>query len=402
VFFDEGAADNPAFAMKGEPAVSMIRSAWKASFVAAAVAAQFAGRLGAQDPPRADYYVYVAAESQDQVALVRFGPSGAEVVRTIEASLNPTDIDGPHGIAVAPDGSNWYVSIAHGLPYGQVQKFATVSDRKVGAAEVGLFPATMAVTPGGLLLVVNFNLHGDPVPSSVSVVETETMTEIREVATCAMPHGSRLSTDERRHYSVCMMDDQLVEIDVRALEVSRRLYLAPGGERDLPPATLVSADVVGRRPGTDGAARCGPTWVQPSPDGRRAWIACNKNREVVEVDLEGWRVTRRFGTGSGPYNLDVTPDGATLVVTYKGDHAVGVFDLDDGSERAAVSSSRLIPHGVAVSPDSRYAFISVEGIGNDPGSVDVIDLEDGSRVASVDVGRQAGGIGFWKMERAED
>jgi hypothetical protein len=123
VFFDEGAADNPAFAMKGEPAVSMIRSAWKASFVAAAVAAQFAGRLGAQDPPRADYYVYVAAESQDQVALVRFGPSGAEVVRTIEASLNPTDIDGPHGIAVAPDGSNWYVSIAHGLPYGQVQKF---------------------------------------------------------------------------------------------------------------------------------------------------------------------------------------------------------------------------------------------------------------------------------------
>ena len=55
-----------------------------------------------------------------------------------------------------------------------------------------------------------------------------------------------------------------------------------------------------------------------------------------------------------------------------------------------------------MSPDSRYAFISVEGIGNDPGSVDVIDLEDGSRVASVDVGRQAGGIGFWKMERVED
>jgi DNA-binding beta-propeller fold protein YncE len=380
----------------------MIRTGWKTLFLAMAASAAFIGGLGAQESPRSDYYVYVAAESQDEVSLVRFGRHGAEVVRTIEASLNPTDIDGPHGIAVAPDGSNWYVSIAHGLPYGQVQKFSTGADRKVGAAEVGLFPATMAVTRGGLLFAANFNLHGDPVPSSVSVVETETMAEIQKIATCAMPHGSRLSSDGRWHYSVCMMDDQLVEIDVRRLAISRRLYLAPGAERDLPPETTESADVVGSRPGEDGAARCGPTWVQPSPDGSRAWVACNRNREVVEIDLAGWRVTRRLGTGTGPYNLEVTPDGTTLVVTYKGDHAVGVFDLGAGSERSSVGSSRRIPHGVAVSPDSRYAFISIEGVGSEPGTVDVIDLETGSRVASVDVGRQAGGIGFWKMERAEE
>jgi DNA-binding beta-propeller fold protein YncE len=129
-------------------------------------------------------------------------------------------------------------------------------------------------------------------------------------------------------------------------------------------------------------------------------VACNKNREVIEVDLEDWRVTRRFATGAGPYNLEVTPDGATLVVTYKGDGAVGVFDVESGSERAAVPSTRRIPHGVAVSPDSRYAFVSNEGVGTEPGTVDVIDLETGSRVGSVDVGRQAGGIGFWKMEPA--
>ncbi len=377
----------------------MIRTGCRTLLAAAVVAAATAGPLKAQEPPPADYYVYVAAESQDEVALVRFGPGGAEVSRTIEASLNPTDIDGPHGIAVSPDGSNWYVSIAHGLPFGQIQKFSTGHDRKLGTAEVGLFPATMTVTPGGLLFAVNFNLHGDPVPSSVSVVETGSMTEIRKVPTCAMPHGSRLSPGAKRHYSVCMMDDQLVEIDVRTLEVSRRLYLAPGAERELPRDATESSSVVGSRPGANGAARCGPTWVQPSPDGSRAWIACNKNREVVEVDLESWLVARRFRTGAGPYNLEVTPDGATLVVTYKGDHAVGVFDLDAGSERVVVQSSRRIPHGVAVSPDSRYAFISVEGVGNDPGTVDVIDLEDGARVASVDVGRQAGGIGFWKMDR---
>ena len=33
--------------------------------------------------------------------------------------------------------------------------------------------------------------------------------------------------------------------------------------------------------------------------------------EVLEVDLGEWRVARRFPTGSGPYNLEVT-EGALL------------------------------------------------------------------------------------------
>jgi len=176
----------------------MTRTRRTTLLTATIAATAIAGRAGAQELPGGNYYVYVAAESQDEVALVRFGPDGTEVARRIEASINPTDIDGPHGIAIAPDGSNWYVSIAHGLPYGRIQKYSTGSDLKVAEAEVGLFPATMAVTPGGLLFAVNFNLHGDPVPSSVSVVETGSMTEIQKITTCAMPHGSRLAPNSAR------------------------------------------------------------------------------------------------------------------------------------------------------------------------------------------------------------
>lgn len=379
----------------------MTRTDWTLLLALAALAATSVKQPAAQEAPRPDYYVYVASESQDQVSLVRFGPGGATLVRVVEASVNPTDIDGPHGIAVAPDGSNWYVSIAHGFPFGRVQRFTTGDDRKVGSAEVGLFPATMAVTRSGLLFVANFNLHGDPVASSVSVIETGSMSEVSRIVTCAMPHGARLSPDGRRLYSVCMMDEQLVEVDVRGMEVRRRMYLGPGAERALPPGTTESAEVIGHPPRMDDAARCGPTWAQPSPDGRRVWVACNRNREVLEVNLETWAVARRFSTGAGPYNIDVAPDGATIVVTYKGDHAIGLIDLNDGSERKRVPSSRSIPHGVVVSPDSRYAFVTVEGVGSEPGTVDVVDLDDGSLAASVDVGRQAGGIGFWKMERRD-
>ena len=50
-----------------------------------------------------------------------------------------------------------------------------------------------------------------------------------------------------------------------------------------------------------------------------------------------------------------------------------------------------------MSTDSRYAFVSVEGIGGEPGSMDVIDLKSNKKVASVDMGKQAGGIAFWKQ-----
>jgi DNA-binding beta-propeller fold protein YncE len=59
-----------------------------------------------------------------------------------------------------------------------------------------------------------------------------------------------------------------------------------------------------------------------------------------------------------------------------------------------------VTHGVAVSPDSRYAFVSSEGVGAAPGTVDVFDLVARARVATVNVGQQASGIAFWRMAPA--
>ena len=42
-------------------------------------------------------------------------------------------------------------------------------------------------------------------------------------------------------------------------------------------------------------------------------------------------------------------------------------------------------------------FISLEGVGGEPGVVDIISLEEFKLVSSVKVGKQAGGIAFWKI-----
>jgi hypothetical protein len=45
-------------------------------------------------------------------------------------------------------------------------------------------------------------------------------------------------------------------------------------------------------------------------------------------------------------------------------------------------------------------YFSVEGIGTDPGTVEVIDLQSLTTVAMIDVPEQAAGIDFWKTEQA--
>ena len=68
-----------------------------------------------------------------------------------------------------------------------------------------------------------------------------------------------------------------------------------------------------------------------------------------------------------------------------------------GKEIAKFNNTRKVTHGVVISPDSRYAFVSVEGIGKEPGSVEIFDLKKLKPVAIAEIGKQAGGIAFWKM-----
>ncbi len=349
----------------------------------------------AQPSSAPTYWLYVANESSDQVSRIAFTPGkGARKEGNVPVGIMPADIDGPHGLTVSPDGRAWYVSVAHGTPYGRVWKYIAGADTTAGRVELGYFPASMSTTPDGQFLwVVNFNLHGDPVPSSVSVVYTPTMTEVARPVTCVMPHGSRINVAGTKHYSACMHSEQLVEIDTRSFQVTKRFSLMPGHEGKLP------LDDTGKEMHHTAATVCSPTWAQPGR-GRFAslvYVPCNKNQEILEIDLQAGAVTRRFSTGKGPYNLTVTPDGRLLLATLKGDQGVQIFDLEQGKEVGRVATTQPITHGVVVSPDGLYAFVTNEAIGSTRGTVDVIDLRTLQRTASVAAEYQPGGIDFWRM-----
>lgn len=357
-----------------------------------------------QSKPDKEYLFYVLSEAADKIALVRFGPNGAKIERQIDTGDMPIDIDGPHGIVTSPDRQFYYVSIAHGRPFGTVWKYSTKDDSVVGKTTLGHFPATMDITPDGqFLYVVNFNLHGDMTPSTVSVVSTQTMTEVARIPTCTMPHGSRLNPQGTKQYSACMMDDMLVEIDTRSLKATRHFLVAKNKEGGMagPPAMHATSHSMSGRKHTGGHGSeapkagdnsCSPTWAEPSADGSSIFVACNASSEIVEINASTWQLIRRIPGRAGVYNLETTHDGQRLIATNKRDQSVSIYELKTGRELARVPTKRKVLHGVVVSPDDRYAFVTVEGVGSEPGTVEIIDLATLKTVTTVDVAPGAAGI----------
>jgi YVTN family beta-propeller protein len=331
------------------------------------------------------------------------------VVREIPVGLNPADLAGPHNVSVAPDGKYWYVSIAHGTPMGSVWKFSTLNDSLVGRAEVGMFPTTIGLSPDGdWAYVPNSDFHGDRGGvNTVSVIYTPEMRTIADLPTCDMPHGSRWNHAGTLVYVACMMSDELVVLDPTTFAASRRVSL--GGGHPMTMAEHMAHDSATPKPVAQPAAQqhtlgaasstmpgqnpdCLTTYVSVAPGDSLIYLACNHANELQVRDARTLDLVRRAPTGAGAYNVEPSPDGRLVLVTNKKAQSVSVFDARTLKELARVATSKRIPHGIAFSPDGRFAFVSCESVGTDPGAVDAIDLATLTRVASLPVPLQPTGI----------
>lgn len=365
--------------------------------------------VSAQAPTASSpYTIYVSSESGDIVTRIEVGEDGWRKVREVPVGIIPTDPDGPHNVAVSPDGRYWYVSIAHGTPFGSVWRFSTGGDTLSGRVQVGMFPTTIGLSPDGeWAFVPNSDFHGDRGgQNTISVIYTPDMTQLTEIPTCDMPHGSRYNAAGTVVYIACMMSDELVVIDATTFRISRRVQLGSGAPMSHAEhmAREARQDTARARPAPGAASStlpgqnpdCLTTYVSVSPDDRLVYLACNHSNEVQVRDASTLELVRRLPTGNGAYNVEPSPDGRWLLVTNKKAQSVSVFDTGTWQERARIATSRRVPHGIAFSPDGRYAFVSVEAVGSEQGAVDAIDLTTLTRVASLEVPGQPTGIAVWR------
>ena len=368
--------------------------------------------------PDPTYRIVVVSESGDIVTWLKL--QGGKLVqdRVVPIGIMPADIDGPHNVTVAPDNASYYVSVAHGTPYGTLWRMDAKNDTLIGRAPLELFPTTIALTPDGeLAFVANSDFYGDrPRKNPVTIVHTPTMSTITNLTACDMPHGVKVNHAGTRAYVSCMHSDELLEIDISTLGIVRRVktgagHQAAGGGHELDahkaqqaPAPSAPAPAGGHdnhgaagsaAGGPNLAVECAPTFVAVSPDDSRLYAACNTGYTLQVWDAKTLTLIKEVPTGKGAYNVEPSPDGKYVIVTNKKDQSVSIFDATTLAELARVPTTKKIVHGVAYSPDNKYAFISAESIGSDPGSVDMIDLATRKLVATYPVPAQPTGISIW-------
>jgi YVTN family beta-propeller protein len=342
-----------------------------------------------------DYWVGVVSESGDVATWLKPVGNGLAVDRVVPVGIMPTDIDGPHNIAVSPDGKSYYITVAHGTPYGSLWKMDAVGDSLLGRTQVELFPTTISLTPDGqFAFVANSDFHGDhPRVNVVSVVHTPTMNKITDIPACDMPHGVKVNQAGTKIFVSCMHSDEVLQLDVATFRVARRVKTGEGHAA----AVTGPAHDVQSAPLVRGVAKqCSPTFVSVSPDDKRLYVACNYGNNLQVWDAATLTLIKEVPVGNGAYNVEPSPDGKLVLVTNKKDQSVSLVDAAKLVEIARIPTSKKIVHGVAYSPDGRLAYVSSESIGADPGAVDVIDLGRRNLVGSIAVPGQPTGITILK------
>ncbi|MDX2192653.1 MAG: YncE family protein [Gemmatimonadales bacterium] len=387
-----------------------------------AALAALATPAAAQEP---GYRVGVVSESGDIITWLRPGAGTLVTDRVVPIGVMPADIDGPHNIAAAPDGKSYFVTIAHGTPYGTLWHLDARTDAVLGRAPVELFPTTVSPTPDGeLAFVANSDFHGDrPRENVLSIIHVPQMQKITDIPVCDMPHGVKVNHAGTKLYVTCMHSDELLEVDVSLFGIQRRVKVGGGhgmagmDHGAMAPRPAATAPMPGGPmghgahggpaapanqvvpAGIDTTRECSPTFIAVSPDDRRLYSTCNYGNSVMVWDAATWALVKEVPTGKGAYNVEPSPDGKWVIASNKKEQSASIIDARTLTEVARVRTTKPIVHGVAYSPDSRYAFVTAESVGADPGSIDMIDLATFKVVATVPLPAQPTGVAIVPVSR---
>lgn len=134
--------------------------------------------------------------------------------------------------------------------------------------------------------------------------------------------------------------------------------------------------------GHPGTSKGSPVEAAFTPDGRYAWVSnysmygtgygaegldtCTKGdgtspSTVYRIDTRTFAIDKVVAVGSVPKYVALTPDGKTVLVTNWCSWDLSVVNASTGKETARIPLGGKYPRGVAVSPDSRTAYVALMG-----------------------------------------
>jgi DNA-binding beta-propeller fold protein YncE len=136
-----------------------------------------------------------------------------------------------------------------------------------------------------------------------------------------------------------------------------------------------------------------PEAINVTPDGREVWVGSNATGRVSVVDPASGRVTTAAEGVSWPYRILFTPDATTVVIPDMGNEEVRFLDRATRRELSRISLPGAGPQGITVTPDGRYAFLSLSR----EARVAILDLVTRRVVGHLTAGETPDGIAYTTM-----
>ncbi|EJZ08564.1 YVTN beta-propeller repeat-containing protein [Mycolicibacterium vaccae ATCC 25954] len=289
----------------------------------------------------------------------------AEVIRRLAEILipgAPTDL-------VATD---THAYVAH-TGSRSVTIIDTVAGRVVQTVSLRSAPTALAIAPNGTRLYVSHAESG-----TVSVISTATNSVVRTIRVGAAPTGIAVSRSGSRLYVVNGDDGTVSKISTLTNRVVGTVYgvgkgvstiaVSPDGATvytlssttgevsAFTSASLFAKKVTAVTPGSPG--------ITFSADGSRVFVA-DVAGSVQVVDTATRQLVDSIAVATGaPFDLAVSPDGATLLVARAGDGKLSVFDIASGTELTSVIADPYQiagPPTITVSPDGTQLYWTDSG-----------------------------------------
>lgn len=331
------------------------------------------GVLGAQNAPR----LYVA--NQDDATISVINASSHRLLETIDLQklgFGPTAK--PHHAQVEPDGQFWYATL---IGANRVLKFDR-ENRIVASAEMEV-PGLLALHPTQDLLLVARSMSAVNPPHRVALIRRSDMKLLDEVDIFfPRPHALVVHPGGEYAYVASLGVNQLASIRLEDGQVN-----------------LVDVE--------------GPlhtfTQFSISPDGKSLVLTASQSNQLVVFDVSNPArpvQSKSIPMDKGPFESAFSWDGKWLVVSNLDANMVTFLDARTWEQKGMVHHESLAqPHGVVMSADGKYAFVSNRhqaGGAHDhegkkatgSGVVAVICIPTRTVEAVVTVGHYAAGMGI--------
>ena len=275
-----------------------------------------------------------------------------------------TGIEVNHGVAAAPDGSRFYVTneAEHRLDVVdgrtlKVSHHVPLSGR----------PNNLAVGRDGRRVYVAII----QAPGAVDVIDTATLKLTKTIQTRGGIHNTFTTPDGKHVIAGSIAGRNLTVIDSETDEPIWSLFFNNG------------VRPIGFETNTDGTTR--RMFVQISDFHGFYIVDFASRREIGRVNLpelpkeqQNWDTLQ----GSPSHGIGVTPDGKTLWVCSKVNHAVYAYSMPDLKLLGGVSVGHH-PDWLTFTPDSKFVYVANAG----SNSVSVIDVAARKEITRVPVGQ---------------